>query len=118
MVNSKPTPEKQPESKKPARLLDNRRDAMEGKREPHEFSAPALASFAANRTNPRYRWYIERYRRRAWELDAMGASILRERVAATIREYIDGESWERHRLVKAVEIETIRTIVRRMNWGH
>jgi hypothetical protein len=55
-----------------------------------------LPSFPAKRTDTRYKWYIERYGHRAWELDALSPAILRRRVErAILRQGIDWEAWKR-----------------------
>src|SRR4051812_5059500 len=58
---------------------------------------PALPSFSAEtkRSDTRYRWFVPRYGRRCWELDALDPNVLRARVEAAIREYIDWDVWER-----------------------
>jgi hypothetical protein len=67
--------------------------------------------FPANRTDSRYRWYVERYGVDCWELDAMNASTLRARVREAIRSHIDWPTWERCQLTEAATKETIRNLV-------
>ena len=43
---------------------------------------------------PRRRWYVERYGRRCWELDAMSPAALRERVREAIEARIEPDSWK------------------------
>jgi hypothetical protein len=50
----------------------------------------------------RYRWFVERYGRRCWELDAMDPNDLRDRVRKEIESYID---WTL--LKRAIEIEKV-----------
>ncbi len=66
---------------------------------------PGLPSFSAEskRKDPRFGWYVSEYGRRCWELDALNPNILRARVEATIREYIDWEAWERCAKVEEAE---------------
>lgn len=52
----------------------------------------------------RYQWFVDRYGRRCWELDAMSPVDLRARVANRIEQHIDGDAWQR-----AVEIERVET---------
>jgi hypothetical protein len=75
---------------------------------------PDLPSFPAKRTDSRYGWFVERYGRKCWELDAMNPNELRDRVAAHIQAYIHWDVWERCRLAEAAEQETIRTVVGQM----
>jgi len=51
----------------------------------------ALPSFSADdkRGDPRYRWFVEEYGDRCWELDALSPVTLRERVEAAIVERLD-----------------------------
>ncbi|QEZ48949.1 hypothetical protein [Cupriavidus oxalaticus] len=54
-----------------------------------------LPSFSVEdkRTDARYAWYVERYGRRCWELDAMNPVDLRERVTKAIEALMDREAW-------------------------
>jgi hypothetical protein len=72
-----------------------------------------LPSFSADdkRKDPRHAWYAERYGRRCWELDALDPNVLRERVEAAIREYIDWEAWERCQKVEAAERASLLEVV-------
>jgi hypothetical protein len=55
-----------------------------------------LPSFPAKRTDTRYKWFIERYGHKAWELDALSPAILRRRVErAILQQNIDWAAWER-----------------------
>jgi hypothetical protein len=75
---------------------------------------PALPSFPAKRTDSRYRWFVDRYGTRCWELDAMNPNDLRARVEAHIRAYIDWEAWERCRLAEEAEKDSINQVVGEM----
>jgi hypothetical protein len=55
----------------------------------------------------RYRWFIEKYGRRCWELDAMDPNALRNRVRKAIESYIDRTSWNRAIEIEAVEVESM-----------
>lgn len=74
----------------------------------------ALPDFAAKPTDPRFRWYVERYGPRAWELDAMDENDVRARVSSEIQRYIDQDAWERTRLVEAAEQATVRQVAAAM----
>jgi hypothetical protein len=52
----------------------------------------------------RHRWFVGKYGRRCWELDAMDPNDLRERVRQEIEPYIDWTLWRR-----AIEVETAET---------
>jgi hypothetical protein len=54
--------------------------------------------------DPRYRWFVQRYGRRCWELDAMNPNDLRARVRRAIWSYINRALWNR-----ALEIEGAQT---------
>jgi hypothetical protein len=61
--------------------------------------------------DPRYGWFIQRHGRRCWELDALDPNILRDRVEAAIREYIDWPSWERCAAVERAERDSLLEVV-------
>jgi hypothetical protein len=67
-----------------------------------------LPSFSAKRSDPRYRWFAERYGRRAWELDAMNPNDVRDRVEARIRSFIDFTLWKRASKVEKAEIASMQ----------
>jgi hypothetical protein len=71
-------------------------------------------AFPAKRADARYRWFVERYGTKCWELDAMNPNELRDRVEEGIQEYIDWDIWERCERAEAAEKETIRTVVGQM----
>jgi hypothetical protein len=52
----------------------------------------------------RYRWYVERFGRRCWELDAMNPNDLRDRVRIEIESYIDKDRWYRALEIEAAEV--------------
>jgi len=64
---------------------------------PDDVADPSLPDFPADTKvkDPRYRWFVETYGRRCWELDALDPNVLRERVEGAIRAEIDWEQWER-----------------------
>src|SRR5439155_1547322 len=49
----------------------------------------------AKRGDSRYRWFVERYGGRFWEVDALSPVVLRERVRGAIAAHIDADEWER-----------------------
>jgi hypothetical protein len=50
----------------------------------------------AKKSDPRYKWYVANYGKRAWEIDAMDPNVLRSLVEAAIVAEIDPEEWERN----------------------
>jgi hypothetical protein len=66
------------------------------------------------RKDPRHRWYVRNHGNRCWELDAMNPNVLRARVEAAIQSYINAGAWERHKLIEAVQMETVRDVVAKM----
>lgn len=73
-----------------------------------------LPCFAAKKTDPRFKWYVQRYGQDACEIDAMNPNDLRDRVEQAIVQYIDAEAWERHKFAEVAEQETVRKIAKRM----
>lgn len=63
----------------------------------------ALPAFdvATKANDPRHKWFVDRYGIRCWELDALDANALRERVQNHIAQLIDAPAWNR-----AIEVET------------
>lgn len=55
----------------------------------------------------RYDWYVTRYGRRCWELDAMPPPLLRLRVEAEIRRHILLDRWEHAVAVETAETESM-----------
>ena len=53
----------------------------------------------------RYRWFIERYGGRCWELDAMDPNDLRDGVSQEIERYIDRSLWNRAIEIEKAEVE-------------
>src|SRR5690606_7966598 len=72
-----------------------------------------LPSFPAieKRKDSRYRWFVERYGARCWELDAMHPNDLRLRVGERIVELIEPEAWERCRLAQEAEQASLETLL-------
>jgi hypothetical protein len=70
----------------------------------------SLPSFHASdkKKDPRYRWFIENYGNRCWELDAMDPNDLRERCRAEILERIEPTAWQRGERCAEAEQESLR----------
>lgn len=67
-----------------------------------------LPKFTAKQSDPRHRWFSERYGRDCWELDAMDPNTLRARVKEQIASRLNLARWERAKEVEAVEIQSMR----------
>jgi hypothetical protein len=76
-----------------------------------------LAWFSASDKckDPRYRWFVENYGTRCWELDAMDPNDLRACVENEIRKCIASEAWERCRMVEAEEQASLIEVM--TAWG-
>ena len=72
-----------------------------------------LPSFATDskKRDPRYRWYVDRYGSRCWELDALSPAVLRDRVADAIDRVLDHGAWDRAEVVERAERESLTTIL-------
>ena len=72
-----------------------------------------LPSFQADtkRRDPRFRWFIDHYGSRCWELDALSPVILRDRVEQAILDRLDREAWERAEVAEAAERESLTNIL-------
>lgn len=77
----------------------------------------ALPSFpASDKTrDTRYKWFVQNYGNRCWELDAMDPNDLRARVEEEIKACIEPIAWERCDAVNKAEQESLRTILDQ--WG-
>jgi hypothetical protein len=75
--------------------------------------APFLPWFPADakRGDSRYRWYVDTYGDRCWELDALSPVLLRERVEQAIRAFIDWDSWERCERAQAAEQQSLQEVL-------
>lgn len=74
---------------------------------------PKLPSFSVSdkRRDPRYRWFIERYGHRCWELDALSPVVLRDRLERAIGAEIDWAAWRRCEVAEAAEIASLKTVL-------
>jgi hypothetical protein len=72
-----------------------------------------LLSFPASdkKSDTRYRWFVENYGDRCWELDAMDPNDLRDCVETAIGGLIEFDAWGRCHLVNEAEQESLRTIL-------
>lgn len=77
-----------------------------------------LSSFPASdkKKDTRYKWFVENYGSRCWELDAMDPAVLRGVVEDAIRDNIlDVEAWSRCRMCEAAERESLQHVL--SQWG-
>ena len=77
-----------------------------------------LRSFPASdkRKDPRYKWFIENFGTRCWEIDALDPNELRDRVEGYIRACInDRDAWERCEQVNEAERASLRDVL--SNWA-
>jgi hypothetical protein len=75
-----------------------------------------LPSFpASDKTkDPRYRWFVEHYGQRCWELDAMNPNTLRQKVEIAIRGLLDMAAWDTCKRAETAQVETFRTVLTAM----
>ncbi len=64
--------------------------------------------------DPRYKWFLQNYGRRCWELDALSPLILRKRVEAAILARLDRDAWSHAVKVERAEVESMGSIMK--NW--
>lgn len=77
-----------------------------------------LPSFPATdkRKDPRYKWFIENYGNRCWEIDALDPNILRTRVEEEIALCItDPDAWERCETSDQAQRESLQHVL--MAWA-
>ena len=77
----------------------------------------SLPSFEAEakKKDPRFNWFVSRYGRRCWELDAMNPNDLRDRVKHEIELQIEPDDWAQHKRIETVQRETTRKIAAAMS---
>jgi hypothetical protein len=63
---------------------------------------------ATKQGDSRHDWFVERYGRRCWELDAMDPNALRNRVRKAIESYIDRTLWSRAIEIEEAEVESMK----------
>lgn len=72
-----------------------------------------LPSFSADTKSgdPRYRWFVQRYGQRCWELDALSPVVLRQRVEDAILARLDRDAWQRADVAESAEKESLKSIL-------
>jgi hypothetical protein len=72
-----------------------------------------LPSFPASdkKKDPRYNWFVERYAKKCWELDALDPNDLRALVEEEIRDQIEPDAWERCAVTERAERESIEAVL-------
>jgi hypothetical protein len=73
-----------------------------------------LPSFPASdkKKDPRYKWFLENYGTRCWEIDAMNPNTLRNRVERAILSLIEPTAWQRCKVVERAERDSLATVLR------
>ena len=61
--------------------------------------------------DPRYKWYVENYGTRCWELDALSPVVLRDRVENEILARMDSKAWEHSIKIEAAERESMKKVL-------
>lgn len=97
----------------PERLADYDADVELTRVALHESDGPDLPSFPveSKSRDPRFRWYVGRYGRKCWELDALSPVILRERVEQHILELLDQDAWDHAVKIEAAERASMTEIL-------
>ena len=77
---------------------------------------PGLPSFPAEekKADPRYKWFIQNYGNRAFEIDALDPRVFRDRVEMHIKRYINPGAWQRHIVVEAAQRQSTRLFAAQM----
>jgi hypothetical protein len=78
-----------------------------------------LPSFPASdkRKDPRYKWFVENFGDRCWEIDAMDPNTLRDLVEQEIlARILDREAWERCEQVNEAERTSLRDVLSNWAW--
>lgn len=78
-----------------------------------------LPSFNADskQGDSRYRWYVDRYGSKCWELDAMSPVDLRQRVESAIIGLLDMDAWKRALMIERAEKEAVNKYVAGWQWS-
>ena len=73
----------------------------------------ALPSFPASdkRKDPRYKWFIENFGNRCWEIDALDPNILRTCVEEEIKSLVEPKAWKRCEVVNRAERNSLRHVL-------
>jgi hypothetical protein len=71
-----------------------------------------LPSFDADTKSgdARHAWYVKRYGRKCWELDAMDPNNLRDRVREQIETRLDLRAWDHSIRIEQAEVESMRDL--------
>ena len=74
---------------------------------------PGLPSFeAATKVgDPRHKWFRQHYGKQCWELDAMPAPLLRQRVEDEVLRRLDVGRWQHAKRVEAAEVESMQAVM-------
>jgi hypothetical protein len=80
----------------------------------HDVERGDLPSFPADSKpkDPRHKWFRDRYGDLCWELDAMPANALRDRVRGAMLGVIDPDAWDHCARIERAERESIRSVWR------
>jgi hypothetical protein len=72
-----------------------------------------LPSFLAEtkRRDPRFRWFVDHFGSRCWELDALSPVVLRDRLEQAIVTRLDRAAWQRAEVTERAECESLATIL-------
>ena len=72
-----------------------------------------LPSFdaATKSKDSRYKWFVEHYGPRCWELDALSPMLLRQRLEQALRDVIEWQSWNRYAKVEQAEKHSLTTFL-------
>jgi hypothetical protein len=78
-----------------------------------EDTRSGLPSFEveSKRRDPRYRWFVDRFGSRCWELDALSPVTLRDRVEQAVLDRLDHEAWHRADVAEAAERDSLTSIL-------
>jgi hypothetical protein len=71
---------------------------------------------ADKRKDPRYKWFIQNFGDRCWEIDALDPNILRNRVEEEIKSLIEPEAWARCETVDRAQRNSLREFL--TNWAN
>ncbi|MCB1751013.1 MAG: hypothetical protein KDI74_04755 [Gammaproteobacteria bacterium] len=63
---------------------------------------------ATKKADKRYQWFVSSYGHKAWELDAMQSSLLRDRVESEIASLLDLDAWEHATQIESAEVESMQ----------
>ena len=61
--------------------------------------------------DPRFKWFVEHYGRRCWEVDALSPVVLRQRVEAEILALLDVDAWNHCIKIEHAERESMQTVL-------